>query len=133
MFGFLTFRRVVSGPCRLILLSVPNLGSLPQDQQKCPTPVALGIVRSFHLVSERLDPLESFVGPVSSSSKLKSSPKDHASVSRVLVLVHSHIPQSSNDDCSCSSNYFRVIVLSNLPHRRRVLVHLLLSFSNSSI
>ena len=87
----LTLRRVISDPCLLIVpvtvipqkrldeqlscplrffrqFSVPALGRLLQ--QKWLTLVVLGLVRSFYLVSERLDPLESFVGPVFSSIKL---------------------------------------------------------------
>ena len=51
-------------PCPLRFLrqlSIPTIDSLPQPPRKCLTPVVLGCARSFHLVGERLDPLESFV------------------------------------------------------------------------
>ena len=51
-------------------LSVPTLGSLLQAQRKWLTPVVLGFARSFHLIRERLDPLESFIGTVSLSFEL---------------------------------------------------------------
>ena len=60
-------------PCSLRFLrqlSVPNLGSLPQTQRKWLTPVVLGFARSFHLISERFDSLESFIGAQSPSIEL---------------------------------------------------------------
>ena len=72
-------------------LSIPNLGRLPQTQQERLTPVVLGLIRFFHLVSERLDPFESFVGPISSSFKLGNLS------SGAGVRISSTFPRSLNN------------------------------------